>query len=443
MAYIKMKPSFNMKMLNTSDQSKGPARVVVIGGGFGGLTVAQGLKDPRVSVTIIDRTNHHLFQPLLYQVATAGLSPADIAKPIRSILKKRKNVRTIMGEVESVDTDAKIVRTTDREFEYDKLVIAAGARHSYFGNHKWEKYAPGLKSLDDALDLRRRILTSFEVAENASDHEARVQALTFVVIGAGPTGVEMAGAIAELARFTLTEEFSEIDPGEAKVILLEGGPRVLPMFHQTSSAQAAVHLKELGVDVRLNAIVTSVNENSVVVGGETIHTRTIVWAAGNEGSPLGRMLGLECDRAGRVYVQKDLTVPDHEDIYVIGDMAHFEGDDGRLLPGVSPVAIQQGKLVARNIERSLDHRNPLPFSYVDKGSMATIGRHAAVAEIAGVKFGGFTAWLGWLFVHLIFLVGFRNRVAVFLQWAYAYFTYGRGARLISSTKKTQPEPVTL
>ncbi len=426
-----------------------PTKLVIVGGGFAGLELAKSLRTSEMEITLIDRTNHHLFQPLLYQVATAGLSPEDIAAPIRGVLRRCKNIRVIMDEVTGIDVEAKQVVTTKMTYPYDKLVLATGARHSYFGNDHWEKHAVGLKSLDDALALRKSILSSFEIAEQLpADSEYRTASLCFAVVGAGPTGVEMAGAIAELARFTLPNEFRKFDPSKAHVVLVEAGPRILPTFHPSLSAKAMKHLRDLGVEIRLNSAVSHVAEDHIIVGGEKLSTRTVVWAAGNNASPLGKMLGTEVDRMGRVLVNQDLSVIGNPDIFVIGDLAHFKGKDGNPLPGVSPVAIQQGKHVARNLRRWSQGLPPLPFHYFDKGSMATIGRHAAVADLRGLRFGGLLAWLGWLFVHLIFLVGFRNRLAVLMHWAYAYFTRRKAGRLIHGgsevliyPKATNPSPI--
>jgi len=405
-------------------------KVIIIGGGFGGLNAALALSRAQVDITLLDRTNHHLFQPLLYQVATAGLNPADIAEPIRHVLRKQKNVEIVLGDVKRIDKAHRKVITEDLVFNYDFLIVATGARHSYFGHPEWETHAPGLKNLEDALELRKRILTAFEQAEKALTSESRRAALTFVVVGAGPTGVEMAGAIAELARFTLVKDFKHIDPKGARVVLVDAAPRVLPMFKEDLSAKALEHLRELGVEVHLDAMVEEVTESSVTFGEKTIESRTIVWAAGNAASPLGKMLG-ETDKAGRVLVEKTLAVKDHPEVFAIGDLASLEDAKGQSVPAVSPAAIQMGRHAAMNIQRAIAGKEPHEFKYLDKGNMATIGRHAAVADLHVARFGGFLAWLAWLLVHLMFLVGFRNRAAVFLQWAYAYFTYGKGARLIT------------
>ncbi len=442
---------------NMSDSSlhKNPGLpvVVIIGGGFGGLSAAKALANAPVEVILVDRSNHHLFQPLLYQVATAGLSPADIAQPIRAILRDQKNATVVLDEVREIRPDTREVVTGDITFYYDHLIVAAGARHHYFGHDEWEQYAPGLKSLADATELRRRVLLSFEVAEKSRTAEEKTQAMTFVVIGAGPTGVEMAGAIAELARFTLRKDFRRIDPSHARVILVEAGPRVLPTFSEESSESALRQLKALHVEVRLNSAVTRLAEGEVEINQQAFRARTVVWAAGNKASPLAAMLGAGVDRQGRVIVNKDLTVKGHPEIQAIGDMITTTFAEGKPVPGVSPAAMQAGEHAAKNILRQLQGEAPLPWEYFDKGSMATIGRNAAVAEIGPFKFGGILAWAAWVFVHLLFLMGFRNRSAVFLQWVWAYLTYGKGARLISGpaghwgelpaphqTKKQTPDP---
>jgi len=412
-------------------------KVVIIGGGFGGLNTALALRNAPVAITIIDRTNHHLFQPLLYQVATAGLSPGNIASPIRHVVRKQRNTRVLLGEVTSINLAERTVHTAGMSLPYDYLIVATGARHSYFGNDHWEQFAPGLKTLDDALDLRRRILMAFETAETTEDEAERKKSLNFVVVGAGPTGVEMAGAIAELARFTLRQDFRHIDPKDAHVLLVEGGPRVLPAFAPDLSEKAQKQLEEIGVNVLTNAMVTNVDAHSVTLKDRTIATSTVVWAAGNAGSPVGKMLDAETDRAGRVKVTPTLTLPKHPEVFVIGDLVAMNMPNGKPVPAVSPAAIQMGQLTAKNIERALVRRPPLEFSYFDKGSMATIGRHAAVADMHVVRFGGVMAWLAWLFIHLIFLIGFENRAVVLLQWAYAYLTYSKGARVISGKSQAQ------
>lgn len=407
-------------------------RVVVIGGGFGGLSAAKALASSAVRVTLIDRQNHHLFQPLLYQVATAALSPADIAEPLRHILRRQQNTEVVMSEVQAVRPEDKVVVTSDGEVAYDYLIIAAGARHSYFGRDEWEQHAPGLKNLDDALEIRRRMLLAFELAEKTADAAERKAALTFIVVGAGPTGVEMAGAVSEIARVTLVRDFRHIDPSQAQVILLDATQRVLPAFDGNSSESARRQLQALGVTVRLGAIVANVTDEGVTLkDGEHIPSHTVVWAAGNAASPLGRSLNVALDRQGRVIVNRDLTVPGHPEIQVIGDQAHCPDEGGTPLPALGAVAAQQGPHAARNIVLQMAGGWTAPFHYSDKGTMATIGRHAAVAEVQGLRFSGLLAWLAWLFIHLILLVGFRSKVVVLLNWAYVYLTYGRSARLIT------------
>ncbi|MEO7319243.1 MAG: NAD(P)/FAD-dependent oxidoreductase [Chthoniobacteraceae bacterium] len=418
---------------------------MIIGGGFGGLEAAKALAKISVRVTLLDRQNHHLFQPLLYQVATAALSPADIAEPLRYIVRRQENCEVILADVERVDVAGQAVVTKDGSVPFDYLIVAAGARHSYFGHAEWEKFAPGLKSLDDALEIRRRMLLAFEIAEKTEDDAVREAALTFVVIGAGPTGVEMAGAISEIACKTLVRDFRHIDSSQAKVILLDGATRVLQAYVPELSESARRQLFDLGVDVRLKAQVENLTEEGVTLkGGETIATRTVIWAAGNAASPLGASLGVPLDKQGRVIVNADLTIPGHKNIFVIGDMAHFAPGGGAPLPGLSPVAMQQGRHVAKNILTHLAGGWLAAFDYWDKGTMATIGRHRAVCDAGFMRFGGFMAWLAWLFIHLIFLVSFRNKVTVLASWAYAYFTYGRGARLITGRVWNAPamEPAT-
>ena len=426
-----------MHTSSSSNKNASPPVVVVIGGGFGGLSAVKALAGAPVKVILIDRSNHHLFQPLLYQVATAGLSPADIAQPIRAILRDQENVTVVLDEVKEIRPDTREVVTSDITFPYDYLIVAAGARHHYFGHDDWEQFAPGLKSLADATELRRRVLLAFEVAEKARTDAERIPAMTFVVVGAGPTGVEMAGAISELARFTLRRDFRVIDPADARVILVEAGPRVLPTFSPELSESALKQLHALKVEVRLNSAVTRLAEGEVDINQEVIPTRTVVWAAGNKASSLAGMLGGETDRQGRIKVNPDLTVGNRPEIQAIGDMISATYDDGKPVPGVSPAAMQAGRHAAANILRQIKGGKPAEWKYFDKGSMATIGRNAAVAQIASFKFGGFLAWAAWVFVHLVFLMGFRNRSAVFLQWVWAYFTYGKGARLISDYSSNQ------
>jgi len=424
-------------MKNTPEEKP---RVVIVGAGFGGLEAAKKLAGQGVLVTVIDRTNYHLFQPLLYQVATAALSPADIAAPVRAILSRWNNMEVILAEVESVDVAAKKIKTTDMEIPYDFLILATGARHSYFGHNEWEKLAPGLKSLEDAIELRRRLLMAFEYAEKITDEAARKTAMTFVIIGGGPTGVEMAGAIAEIARYTLAKDFRHIDPSQARVILIEGEPRLLAGFPEDLSASAMKQLVDLGVEVRTSVRATNLTETGLQVGDEFIPCRVKIWAAGNNASFVGKTLGVPIDRVGRVMVNDDLTIPGHPEVQVIGDLANFSHQTGQPLPGVSPVAMQQGRHAARNILRMTKNREPQRFRYWDKGSMATIGRNKAVADLNFVHLSGLPAWLVWLFVHIIFLVGFRNRLAVLFQWAWAYFTFNAGARLITRNFQSETRP---
>jgi NADH:ubiquinone reductase (H+-translocating) len=422
-----------MTTVSSSNEKASLPVVVIIGGGFAGLSAAKALADAPVKVILVDRSNHHLFQPLLYQVATAELSPADIAQPIRGILRNQANVRVILDEVQQINPESREVITGDLTFKYDYLIVAAGARHHYFGHDEWEDQAPGLKSIKDALEIRRRVLLAFEVAEKANSDEERKQALTFVIVGAGPTGVEMAGAISELARFSLRKDFRQIDPTEARVILVEAAPRVLPPFDPVLSESALRQLQELHVEVLLNSAVTRLAEGEVDINQQVIKARTVIWAAGNKASPLAAMLGGEVDRQGRAKVNPDLTIPGHPEIQAIGDMMATTFDGGKPVPGVSPAAMQAGRHAAGNIKRQLKGEQPAPWNYFDKGSMATIGRYKAVADFAGMKFSGHLAWLAWLFVHLIFLIGFRNRVFVFWQWTWAHVNFAKGARLITGT----------
>jgi NADH:quinone reductase (non-electrogenic) len=415
-------------------------RVIIVGSGFGGLEAAKKLACKNVRVTVIDRTNYHLFQPLLYQVATAALSPADIAAPVRAVLSKCANVEVILAEVQSIDVDAKKVKTVDLDIDYDYLILATGARHSYFGHDEWEKLAPGLKSLEDAIELRRRILLAFEYAEKTTDEAARKAALNFVIIGGGPTGVEMAGAIAEISRHTLAKDFRHIDPSEARVILIEGEPRLLAAYPGDLSASARKQLMDLGVEVRTGARATNLTEAGVQVNGEFIPCRVKIWAAGNNASFVGKTLGVPVDRCGRVIVNDDLTIPGHPEVQVIGDLANFPHQTGQPLPGISPVAMQQGRHAARNVLAMTQGRKPQRFRYWDKGTMATIGRNKAVADLRFMHLSGLPAWLAWLFVHIVFLVGFRNRLVVLFQWAWAYLTFDKGARLITRNFQSEQRP---
>ena len=413
------------------------ARVVIVGGGFGGLQAAKALADAPVQVTLVDRRNHHLFQPLLYQVATAALSPADIAQPIRSVLRGQPNVEVILAGVDAIDVAGKegVLDEDAGRLPYDFLILAAGANHAYFGHDEWASDAPGLKTLEDALDIRRRILTSFEEAEREPDPARRKALMTFVVVGGGPTGVEMAGAIAEIARFSLARDFRHIDTRDAKVILIEAGTQLLGAFPDRLSRHALEDLERLGVKVRFGQPVTAIAPDAVTVGDEIIPANTIVWAAGVQASPLGRSLGVELDRAGRVLVNPDLSIPGNPQIFVIGDMASLKDTRGRPLPGVAQVAMQQGAWAAANIQRAIEGKPARAFRYRDLGNMATIGRNSAVADIRGLRLTGFVAWLAWAFVHILNLIGFRNRVLVALQWLWDYLTFQRGARLITEAAR--------
>jgi NADH dehydrogenase len=411
-------------------------RIVIIGGGFGGLYAAKTLRDAAVRITVVDRHNYHLFQPLLYQVATAALNPSDIATPIRAVLRKQKNVSVIMGDAQSIDVDRKVVHLADGDLAYDMLIIATGATHSYFDHPEWERDAPGLKTIDDALEIRRRVLRAFEAAERESEPERQRAWLNFVVVGAGPTGVELAGALSEIARQTMIRDFRRINPSSARVILIEGRDRVLPSYPAGLSEKAATQLRNLGVEVITSAHVTRVTDHEVCIGSETIAARTVLWGAGVQASPLARSLGAPLDRAGRVIVEADLSVPGHADAFVIGDLAAVTQANGNAVPGVAPAAIQEGVHTAKNIRRLLAGAKTLPFRYRDKGSLATIGRAAGVADFGRLRLSGFLAWAAWLGVHIFFLIGFRNRLLVMLQWAWAYLTYQRSARLITGEVKT-------
>jgi NADH dehydrogenase len=415
------------------DEAVAMTKVVVIGGGFGGLSLTRALARSGVHVTLIDRSNHHLFQPLLYQVAMAGLSPREVAVPIRAVLGRQANAHVLLAEVESVDLEARRVSTHQTApIDYDYLVVAAGAESSYFGHDEWADAAPGLKDLDDAVEIRRRVLLAFEAAEREPDETARLRHLTFVVIGGGPTGVELAGAIAELASVMLARDFRAIRSNVARVLLVEGGERLLPNLHPELSASAADSLREIGVEVRTSRRVTSIDGGGVSCGEERIDASTVLWAAGVRASGLCAKLELEVDRTGRARVEADCSLPRHPNVFVIGDAAAFvPHGETRALPGVSAVAMQQGRFVARQIQRSLAERPRETFIYANKGSMATIGRKRAVAELRGFRLSGFVAWLAWLFVHVFYLIDFRNRVVVLLDWAWAYFTYRRGSRLIT------------
>jgi NADH dehydrogenase len=415
----------------------GPPHVVILGGGFAGLYAAKALSKAPVRVTLVDRHNHHLFQPMLYQVATAGLNPSDIASPIRSILRRSKNTEVLLAEVDAVDPKARRVHLTDGDaLTYDYLIVATGAHHSYFGHDEWEPLAPGLKSLEDALEIRQRVLLAFERAERETDPVRRHAYLTFVIVGGGPTGVEMAGAVAEIRRYALRRDFRRIDPGEATVMLLEGGPRLLPSYPPKLSDEAKLELRRLGVEVRTETLVTDIRPGSVGAAGWIIPTQTVVWAAGNTASPILKSLGVPLDRMGRALVEPDCSIPGHPEVFVLGDAAAFEHQAGGTLPGICPVAIQMGNYTARIIQGDLAGRPRRAFRYWDKGQLAVIGRGQAVADIWKLQFGGFLAWLTWIFVHIFFLIGFRNRIMVLLQWGWSYVTYSRGARLITGEART-------
>ena len=418
-----------------SSMTEKKPRVVVVGGGFGGLEAARNLSKLPVQVTVIDRKNHHTFQPLLYQVATAGISPGEIAAPIRWILRGRDNVEVLLGKVVDFDLERRVVRLSDLEIPYDYLVVAAGAGHSYFGNDSWEGLAPGLKTIEDALEIRRRVLLAFELAEKDTIANQAEPELNFVIVGAGPTGVELAGTLAEIAGQVLRNEFKAIDPKRTRIILLEGGPRVLPTYAPDLSRSAVRQLHKLGVEVRVSAMVTDIQPGVVWVGEERIPAAVVLWAAGVAASSLGKQLDSPLDRAGRVLVNRDLSIPNHPEVFVIGDLASLKDEKGNLLPGVAPVALQEGRAVSKNIARDLENTARKNFHYVDKGSLATIGRASAVAQIRGLHISGYFAWLAWLFVHVFFLIGFRNRLIVLIQWAWSYITYERGARLITGDTK--------
>ena len=414
--------------------------VVIIGGGFGGLYAARALRNEPVDVTLIDRTNHHLFQPLLYQVATATLAPSDIAAPIRWLLRGQRNTTVLLADARSIDVAARAVHLGDgRAIGYDYLIVAAGARHAYFGHPEWESLAPGLKSLDDAIEIRSRFLIAFERAELTDDAAEREAWLTFVVVGAGPTGVELAGMLPVITRRALPEDFRRVNTAKARVILVEGGPRVLPSFPEDLSAQAKADLEELGVEVRTGSIVTTVTDDAVEIGGERIATRTVFWAAGNAAASLSKSLEAPLDRMGRVVVNPDLSIPGHPEVFVVGDLAAMTTDD-RPVPAVAPAAMQSGRAAAKNVAHSVRGESRRPFRYRNKGDLATIGRYKAVAVIAGRHLSGNFAWWTWLFVHILYLAGFRNRLSVLLEWGYSFFTYQRGARLITGVlPDTAPE----
>jgi NADH dehydrogenase len=416
-------------------------RVVIVGAGFGGLNAAQALASADVNITVIDRKNHHTFQPLLYQVATAGLSPGEIAAPIRSILSHHKNVEVLMAEVVGFDLERRVVHTRfeeaeDQEVGYDSLIVAAGASHAYFGHEEWKPLAPGLKTVEDALEIRRRVLLAFELAERQAAAGGSSDPLTFAVVGGGPTGVELAGTLAEICRHALASDFRTIDPRRTRIHLIEGGPHVLPTYPEDLSRSAFEQLERLGVEVHTSTMVTKIEPGVVYMGETRMTAAVILWAAGVAASPLGKKLGVPVDRAGRVLVEPDLSLRDHPEVFVVGDLAALKDASGKMLPGVAPVAILEGRYVAKVIRREigqLEHPPRRPFHYFDKGSLATIGRAAAVAQFGKIHISGYIAWLAWLFIHILFLIGFQNRLLVFIQWAWSYVTYERGARLITGS----------
>jgi NADH dehydrogenase len=422
-------------------------RVVIVGAGFGGLNAATTLAHAPVQVTVIDRKNHHTFQPLLYQVATAGLSPGEIATPIRSILRHHKNIEVLMAEVTGFDLERHVVLTQgqdesgDMEIPYDSLIVASGASHAYFGHDDWQAYAPGLKTIEDAIEIRRRVLLAFELAERQAAEGKPVEPLNFAVVGGGPTGVELAGTLAEICRHALAQDFRSIDPRHTHIHLIEGGPHVLPAYPEDLSRSALEQLQRLGVDVLTSTMVTNVEAGAITMGKTRMNAAVILWAAGVAASALGKKLGVPVDRAGRVPVQPDLSIPNHPEVFVIGDLAALKDKSGKMLPGVAQTAIQEGRYVAKLIRQEVEHKHTSPntafdrkpFHFWDKGSLATIGRAAAVAEFGKIHISGFLAWLSWLFIHIFFLIGFQNRILVLVQWAWSYFTYERGARLITGS----------
>jgi NADH:ubiquinone reductase (H+-translocating) len=424
-------PVMNADAENPEPASRRP-HVVVLGAGFGGLYAAKALRKAKLDVTVVDRRNHHLFQPLLYQVATAALNPSDIAAPIRRVLRRQANTQVVMAEARAVDPARDVVLLDRGERSFDYLIVATGATHSYFAHPEWSVLAPGLKTIEDALEMRRRVLLAYEMAEQAESESVRALFITFIVVGGGPTGVELAGSLAEIARWTLERDFRHVDPRKARVILLEAGPRILPSYPEPLSASATRQLQKLGVDVRTGHPVTQITAEGVTVAGAFIPARTVLWAAGVAASPLLGSLNVPLDRAGRVLVTPNLTLPGRENVFVIGDLANFE-QDGQPIPGVAPAAIQQGRHAAANILRAVARQPLLPFRYKDKGSLATIGRAAGIADFGRFRLSGVIAWLMWLFIHIAFLIGFRSRAIVLFQWAWSYLTYDRGARLITGS----------
>jgi NADH dehydrogenase len=414
------------------------AEVVIIGAGFAGIYAAKALKRAPVRVTVLDRRNHHLFQPLLYQVATAGLNPSDIAYPIRTVLRRQKNARVLLADARRIDTAARRIELDGGTLSYDYLILATGATHSYFGHPEWAPLAPGLKTIEDALEIRARVFLAYEEAERTADRQQQAECLTFVLVGGGPTGVELAGTLAEIAHHSLKRDFRAIDPEATRVILVEGVDRVLPTYPEKLSAAARRQLEKLGVTVRTGSMVTAIDPHGVTLnGGERIPSRTVLWAAGVAASPLARTMGAPLDRAGRIQVAPDLSLPGHPEVFVAGDLAAISSD-GVAVPGVAPAAIQEGKHAAGNIRRAIAGQPTLPFRYRDKGSLATIGRAAAVANFKRVKLSGFLAWWAWWAIHIFFLIGFRSRILVLFGWAWSYFTFQRGARLITGEARARP-----
>lgn len=418
-----------MSIQNQQDNKK----VVIVGAGFGGMNAAKTLaKHPHLQIILLDKRNHHLFQPLLYQVATAALNPADIATPIRSIFANRSSIATYLCQVTAVDFHKRLVFTDAKDFSFDYLILACGAQHSYFGHDEWEEYAPGLKTLEQAREIRRRIFLAFERAELSESKVERAKELCFVIVGGGPTGVEMAGSLGEICHYSLRNDFRKIDPRDSKIILLEAGPRILPSFSEKNAERAAADLTRLGVQIRVDSKVTHINRNGVHIGQEILDSATVLWAAGVKPAKLSRELGMSVDALGRVKINADLSCKNEPQVFVIGDMAHCPDQQGKPLPGVAAVAIQQGRVAAENIIAHINNKSPKKFYYRNKGQMATIGRSKAIMEFGDLKIGGFIAWLGWLLVHIYYLIGFRNRVLVMMQWALSFFSYQRGARIISN-----------
>lgn len=416
--------------------------VVIVGGGFGGIYAARALDGAEVDVTLIDRTNHHVFQPLLYQVATASLAPSDITAPIRWILRRQQNAEVLLAEVTAIDSANRTVQLADRPapIAYDYLIVATGSRHAYFGHDDWESNAPGLKSIEDALEIRRRFLVAFERAERAESDAERDALMTFVIVGGGPTGAELAGTMIEIARKAMPPDFRRIDTRRARVVLVEGGPRLFAAFPESLARHAQADLERLGVEVRTGALVRDVTPDGVLIGDEFLAARSVFWAAGNQASPLAASLGVPLDRAGRVLVNPDLSVPGHPEVFVIGDLAVMHRPDGKPVPGVAQGAIQSGSRAGKNVLRLIAGTNAQPFRYINKGDMATIGRNRAIGDFGWFTLAGFPAWFLWVFIHILYLVGFRNRASVLVQWAYAYFTFQRGVRLITETENRIAHP---